>query len=63
MGSSYFVVEAWDISGGWGANFIIEWEASAKVAEPLIEAIHSGARGNQSYSFISRGKAVSGIHE
>jgi len=63
MESTYFLIKTSDTSGGWGANFIVEWESAKKVTEPLIEAIHSGVRGTHSYSFNSRGKAIKGVHE
>ena len=63
MASIYFLIQTSDTSGGWGANFIVEWESAKKVTEPLIEAIHSGVRGTHSYSFDSRGKAIKGVYE
>ncbi|MFC1824019.1 DUF3124 domain-containing protein [Thermodesulfobacteriota bacterium] len=63
MASIYFLIKTSDRSGGWGANFIVEWEAVHKVTEPMTEAIFTGAIGTHSYSFISPGKAIKGIHE
>ena len=63
MASTYFLIETADTRGGWGANFIIKWESVNKVTQPLIEAIHSGARGTQGYTFASRGWALKGVHE
>ena len=63
MASTYFLIRTDDTTGGWGANFIVVWEATEFVAEPIVEAIFTGARGSHSYSFSSQGKAVKGIHE
>ena len=63
MSSIYFLVRRLDTSGGWGANFIVKWESAKSVTEPLIEAIHMGAAGPNSYAFDSRGKVIKGIHE
>lgn len=58
MASTYFFIRQSDSTGGWGANFIVEWESENKVNEPIIEGVTFGARGNHSVSFISRGKAI-----
>jgi hypothetical protein len=63
MASTYFLIEEKDHKGGWGANFIIKWESTSKVTQPLIEAIHSGQRGTGIYSYAIRGWAIKGIHE
>ena len=63
MASSYFLIRTSDRSGGWGANFIVEWEAALKVTEPVVEAVFTGAIGTHSYSFISPGKAIKGIYK
>ena len=63
MSSTYFLVRRLDTSGGWGANFIVRWESAKSVTDPLIEAIHMGAAGPNSYAFDSRGKVIKGINE
>ncbi len=63
MASIYFLIERSDKIGGWGANFIVKWESAKSVTEPLIEAIHMGTAGPNSYAFDSRGKAIKGAHE
>ena len=60
MSSSYFTIEESDTTGGWGANFILEWKSDDKVTEPVIEAIHSGARGTHSYIFNTQRKSHQG---
>lgn len=62
MASIYFLIQTSDTSGGWGANFIVEWKSAKKVTEPLFEAIHSGVIGTHSYSFASRGKVIKGVY-
>ena len=63
MSSSYFTIEESDSSGGWGANFILEWKSDDKITEPVIEAIHSGARGTHSYIFNTKGRVIRGVFE
>ena len=58
MGSAYFYVKTSDTAGGWGANFLVEWESEKKVNEPIIESLMSGMRGNHSVSFISPGRVI-----
>jgi len=58
MGSAYFYVKTSDTAGGWGANFLVEWESEKKVNEPIIESLMSGMRGNHSVSFISQGRVI-----
>lgn len=58
MASKYFFISQSDTSGGWGANYIIKWEAEKEVNEPIIESVTFGARGAHTISFISRGKAI-----
>ena len=63
IASTYFLIEEKGNQGGWGANFIIRWESSNKVTQPLIEAIHSGQRGTGIYSYAIRGWPIEGVHE
>ena len=63
MASTYFLIETADISGGWGANFIIRWKSVNKVTQPLIEAIHSAKRGAAAYIFSTRGWPIKGVYE
>lgn len=59
LATTGFLVEDDDRSGGWGANFIVEWGAESPVFEPVIEAIMIGTRNNQGISFISTGRVIS----
>lgn len=56
--SANFVVDIRDDRGGVGANFIVEWQAAARVVSPIVEAIMTGGAGTQGLSFITRGKAI-----
>jgi hypothetical protein len=59
LATTGFLVEDSDRSGGWGANFIVEWVAEEPVYEPLIEAIMVSTRGTQGISKISIGRVIS----
>lgn len=56
MATKDFVVSENDLSGGTGANFLVEWESSEKVSAPLIEAVMIGVVGTKAFAFTSRGK-------
>lgn len=59
LATTGFLVEHRDTTGGWGANFIVEWVAEEPVYEPIIEAIMVSTRGTQGISMISLGRAIS----
>lgn len=61
LATTGFLVEDSDTSGGWGANFIVEWVAEEPVYEPLIEAIMVSTRGTQGISMISLGRVISQV--
>jgi hypothetical protein len=54
-----FLVEAHDTTGGSGANFIVEWLATDRIDEPLIEAVMVGSSGTQGISFSRSGLNLS----
>lgn len=58
LATADFVVARSDISGGTGANFIVEWAARTKVSEPIVESVMVNARAAGSISFISRGAVI-----
>ncbi len=58
MGTADFFVDAADVRGGTGANFIVNWAADRAVSEPVIEAVMIGSIGARGISFISRGVRV-----
>ena len=57
--SAELLVEKKDKRGGAGANFIVEWSASQKVNEPIIEAVMVGIHGSGNISFVTHGRAIS----
>jgi hypothetical protein len=59
MATTGFVIESSDTSGGWGANFLVEWVAEEPVHEPVIEAVMVSREGVEGVSFISTGRVVS----
>ena len=58
LGTVHFVIEEHDVSGGTGANFIVEWSADRPVSRPVIESVMIGTRSNQGISFTSRGQPI-----
>jgi len=58
MASIYFYVKASDTTGGWGANFLVEWKSEKEVSQPIIESLMTGMRGTHSVSFISPGRVI-----
>lgn len=59
LATTGFLVSETDTSGGWGANFIVEWVAEEPVHEPVIEAIMISTRSAQGISMISTGRVIS----
>jgi Protein of unknown function (DUF3124) len=58
LASKDFFVQRSDISGGLGANFIVEWVAQTEISEPIVEAIMIATEFQQGVSFISPGKVI-----
>lgn len=59
LATTGFLLEGESGSGGWGANFIVEWGAEEPVYEPIIEAIMVSTRGTHGLSMISPGRVLS----
>ncbi len=55
LGTVEYLVEESDISGGAGANFIVEWSADGDVSPAIIEAVMVGSAGGQGVSFLRTG--------
>ncbi|MGB5268216.1 MAG: DUF3124 domain-containing protein [Polyangiales bacterium] len=54
-----FLVERHDVAGGSGANFIVEWHAASRDANPpLIEAVMVGRSGTNAISFVRRSEQL-----
>jgi PBP1b-binding outer membrane lipoprotein LpoB len=58
LASTDFFVNRNDMSGGLGANFLVEWISSTTVAEPVVEAVMIGSDFQQGISFISPGRVI-----
>lgn len=58
MASSSIHIEEKDNSGGFGANFIIRWDADKSINAPIIEAVMIGATSGQGISFVSPGQEI-----
>lgn len=63
LATAGFVIPADDTSGGWGANFLVQWVAEKPVYEPVIEAVMVSSRGTEGVSFISEGRVISEQHD
>lgn len=54
-----FLIERHDVTGGSGANFIVEWHAADKrVHAPLIEAVMVGRSGTNAIAFVRKGQPL-----
>ncbi len=63
MASISFNIKLFDISGGVGANFIVEWGAEEEVYEPYIEAIMIGAQGTHGFAWRSPAYVIKEINK
>ena len=61
LSSTHYVVRESESKGGVGAKFLIEWEASTAVTEPIVESVMIGTKMQQGISFISPGRAIKGV--
>lgn len=51
-------IEEKDVSGGFGASFIVRWSAGKAVNAPVIESVMIGATSGQGISFVSPGREI-----
>lgn len=58
LATTEFLVERDDVTGGSGANFLVEWVAEQEVTEPIIEAVMIDTKGQQGISFARSGRSV-----
>ncbi|NJP10838.1 MAG: DUF3124 domain-containing protein [Leptolyngbyaceae cyanobacterium RU_5_1] len=58
LASADFFIAKDDVSGGLGANFIVEWAAEQQVFEPIVEAVMISTESGRGISLISSGKVV-----
>lgn len=56
--STFVHIDERDISGGFGANFIVRWSAERVVNNPIIECVMIGATSGQGISFVSPGQEI-----
>jgi hypothetical protein len=59
LASTYVHIEEKDASGGFGANFIVRWDAARTINAPIIECVMIGATSGQGISFVSPGQEIS----
>jgi hypothetical protein len=58
LASTEVFIEARDVTGGSGANFIVEWGAEQQVSEPVVEAVLISTASTQGISLISPGRVI-----
>ena len=58
LATTEFGITRQDDSGGFGANFIVEWVSEKPVSDPVIEAIMIANLGTHSYNFTSYGRVI-----
>lgn len=58
LGTTHIYLEEKDASGGFGANFIVRWNADKLINAPIIECLMIGATGGQGISFVSPGQEI-----
>lgn len=56
--STWYVVEESDLSGGVGANFIVEWEADQPASPPAVETVMISTAHQQGISFTSQARVL-----
>ena len=58
MASSHIHIDQNDVSGGFGANFIVRWESDRQINTPVIECVMIGSTIGQGISFVSSGQPI-----
>jgi hypothetical protein len=58
LSSISFHIEEKDTIGGFGANFIVRWQAANVINAPIVECVMIGATGGQGISFVSPGQEI-----
>ena len=58
LASADFHIEMNDVTGGFGANFIVRWEADRQINAPVIECVMIGSTIGQGISFVSSGRVI-----
>lgn len=63
LASTNYVIDSSEVSGGLGANFIVEWVSQTEVSSPIVEAIMVGSSFQQGISWISPGKVIKSLNK
>ena len=58
MASTSIFIQEKDTSGGFGASFLVRWQAARLVSAPIIECLMIGAYSGLGISFVSPGQEV-----
>lgn len=58
LATLYVHIEEKDTIGGFGANFIVRWQADSVINAPVIECVMIGATSGQGISFVSPGQEI-----
>jgi Protein of unknown function (DUF3124) len=58
FGTIEILIPTNDVRGGTGANFVVDWGATAPTSEPVIETVMVGASGGRGFAFISPGHPI-----
>ena len=58
LASKFYFIEPQDVSGGEGANFIVQWEAKQGVNQPIIEAVMLNVYNRQGVAFRCPGEII-----
>lgn len=58
LATTYVHIEERDTLGGFGANFIVRWQADNLINAPVVECVMIGATGGQGISFVSPGQEI-----
>jgi hypothetical protein len=58
LATHYIHIEEKDTAGGFGANYIVRWQADREINAPVIECVMIGATGGQGISFVSPGQEI-----
>lgn len=58
LASTFTHIEERDVTGGFGANFIVRWSAGKVINTPIIECVMVGATSGQGISFVSPGQEI-----
>jgi hypothetical protein len=58
MATVEFLVEEKDVTGGSGANFVVEWIGEEGANPPLVEAVMVGRDGTHGLAFRTEGREI-----